>query len=134
MSRKRGKARHLTPAQRVVVVQRVLVDGWSVAETAASFRLAEQRVAAWVAIYRRHGMASLRDRAVERLPSRWLFLLRMIAARLAARTRDRLTDYLLPSRTRRSAPAPESPYLRHNPPGNRSNLSKGQGELPRSRG
>ncbi|MGH7046461.1 MAG: helix-turn-helix domain-containing protein [Stellaceae bacterium] len=52
----------LTPAQRGRIVQCVIIEGWSSAETAAAFGLHERLVAAWVADYRRHGMASLRDR------------------------------------------------------------------------
>jgi Helix-turn-helix domain len=109
MNRNRGEARRLTPAQRGAVVQRVLVDGWSVGETAAAFRLAERRVAAWVAAYRRHGMASLHDSAaIERLPGRWLWLLRITAARLAARLRSRLTGRPAPTRRRPQHDGPSS--------------------------
>jgi transposase-like protein len=55
-----GKRRILTKAQRGQIVQRVIVDGWSHAEAAAAFAVEERLVAAWVAGYRRHGMASLR--------------------------------------------------------------------------
>jgi hypothetical protein len=47
-------------------------------------------VAGWVAAYRRHGMASLRDEAaVARASGRWLWLLQIMAVRLAARLRSR---------------------------------------------
>lgn len=49
----------LTPAQRGHIVQRIIVDGWTGAETAAAFGVPERLVKAWVADYRRHGMASL---------------------------------------------------------------------------
>ncbi len=52
---------NLTPAQRGRIVQCVIVDGWTSAEAAAAFGLRERVVAAWVAAYRRYGMASLRD-------------------------------------------------------------------------
>jgi len=52
----------LTAVQRGVIVQRVLVDGWTVAAAAAAARLPEAVVAGWVADFRRHGMASLRHR------------------------------------------------------------------------
>ncbi|HTV88350.1 MAG TPA: helix-turn-helix domain-containing protein [Stellaceae bacterium] len=88
MSRIRGKTRPLAPAERGRIVQRVLVEGWSVAEAAATFGIPERRVANWVAAYRRHGMASLRDEgAVDRAPRRWLWLLRITGARFAARLR-----------------------------------------------
>jgi hypothetical protein len=83
MTTKRGKARHITPAERGLVVQRVLVEGWSVAEAAAASRHPETRVERWVAAYRRRGMASLRNDAIDRAPSRWLWLLRLVSAGLA---------------------------------------------------
>ncbi|MGH7031945.1 MAG: helix-turn-helix domain-containing protein [Stellaceae bacterium] len=53
---------NLTPAQRGQIVQRVLVEGWTSAEAAAAVGMPERLIAAWIADYRRHGMASLRDR------------------------------------------------------------------------
>ena len=50
----------LSPAQRGRIVQRVIVDGWTSAEAAAAADVPERLVAAWVAAYRRDGMASLR--------------------------------------------------------------------------
>jgi hypothetical protein len=44
------------------VVQRVIVDGWTVAAAAAAAGLPERLVGAWVTDFRRHGMASLRHR------------------------------------------------------------------------
>ncbi len=52
----------MTAAQRGQIVQRVMVEGWSQAATAAAFGVPERLVALWVADYRRHGMASLRRR------------------------------------------------------------------------
>ncbi len=52
--------RTLTPAERGQIVQRVIVDGWTTARAAAAFRVRKRFVDAWVADYRRHGMASLR--------------------------------------------------------------------------
>jgi Helix-turn-helix domain len=52
----------LNAAQRGVVVQRVIVDGWTLAAAAEAAGLPECLVAAWVADFRRHGMASLRRR------------------------------------------------------------------------
>jgi hypothetical protein len=52
----------LTPAQRGRIVQHIIVDGWTSTEAAAAFGLPERVIDAWVADYRRHGMASLRDR------------------------------------------------------------------------
>ena len=50
----------LTPAQRGQIIQRVIVDGWTSAEAAAAIGVPERLVDAWVADYRRYGMASLR--------------------------------------------------------------------------
>jgi transposase-like protein len=50
----------LTPAQRGQIVQRVIVDGWTSAEAAATVGVPERLVDVWVADYRRNGMASLR--------------------------------------------------------------------------
>jgi transposase-like protein len=50
----------LTPARRGQIVQRVIVDGWTSAEAAAAAGVPERLVDAWVADYRRQGMASLR--------------------------------------------------------------------------
>jgi transposase-like protein len=52
----------LTTAQRGQIVQRVIVEGWTTADAAAAAGVPERLVAAWVADYRRHGMASLRHR------------------------------------------------------------------------
>ena len=68
-----SKSCGIAAAQRGQIIQRVLVDGWSPAQAAAAFGLQERRVARWVADYRRHGMASLReDEAAERVHLRWL--------------------------------------------------------------
>jgi hypothetical protein len=52
----------LSPAQRGLAVQRVIVDGWTVAAAAAAAGVPERFVAAWVADFRQDGMASLRQR------------------------------------------------------------------------
>jgi hypothetical protein len=62
-----AKARAITTVEQAQIIQRVLVDRWSTAEAAAAFGLEKRLVAAWVADYRRHGMASL-----QRAPSRSL--------------------------------------------------------------
>lgn len=90
MTKARSRKRQITAAMRGNIVQRVLVDGWSTEQAAATFGIAEHHVGAWVAAYRRHGMASLRDKtggAFERAPLRWLWLLRLTGARFAARLR-----------------------------------------------
>jgi len=68
-----SKSRGIAAARRGQIIQRVLVDGWSTARAAATFGIQERRVARWVADYRRHGMASLRqDDSAERVYLRWL--------------------------------------------------------------
>jgi hypothetical protein len=50
----------MTAARRALIVQRVLVDGWTSAKAAAAFEVSERQVDVWVADFRRSGMASLR--------------------------------------------------------------------------
>jgi hypothetical protein len=52
--------RPISAARRGQIVQRVIVDGWTTARTAAAFGMPPRLVEIWVADYRRHGMASLR--------------------------------------------------------------------------
>jgi transposase-like protein len=59
MKKASRQRRIVTPAQRGQIVQRVLVDGWTSKQAARAARLDERLVAAWVAAYRRDGMASL---------------------------------------------------------------------------
>ena len=56
-----AQARVIGPMQRGRIIQRILVDGWTAAEAAASFGVTERQVVRWIAAYRRYGMASLRD-------------------------------------------------------------------------
>ena len=79
---------NLTPAQRGQIVQRVIVGGWTIADAAAAAGVPERLVAAWVADYRRHGMASLRQRpgktfAAEYVRSRFLRPARLVLRGLA---------------------------------------------------
>src|SRR5215472_14026163 len=60
MNQASSEARTITVARRALIVQRVLVDGWTSARAAAAFDVSERLVDAWVADYRRRGMASLR--------------------------------------------------------------------------
>ncbi|TMJ67086.1 MAG: helix-turn-helix domain-containing protein, partial [Alphaproteobacteria bacterium] len=55
------RRRTISVAQRGQIVQRVIVDGWTSAEVAAAFRVPRRVVEVWVADFRRHGMASLRQ-------------------------------------------------------------------------
>lgn len=50
----------MTVARRALIVQRVLVDGWTSGKTAATFGVSEHLVDVWVADYRRYGMTGLR--------------------------------------------------------------------------
>jgi hypothetical protein len=59
MAKQFGKSKIIAASRRGLVVQRVLVDGWSPHEAARAFDLDEHQVAVWIADYRRHGMASL---------------------------------------------------------------------------
>jgi transposase-like protein len=52
--------RTMTVARRALIVQRVLVDGWTSAEAAAAFGVSERQVDVWVADFQRSGMSSLR--------------------------------------------------------------------------
>ena len=62
MKRRSSQSHTLTAVQRGVIVQRVIVDGWTITAVAAAAGLPEPLVAAWVADFRRRGMASLRHR------------------------------------------------------------------------
>jgi transposase-like protein len=55
------RRRTITPVQRGQIVQRVIVDGWTNDEVARAFGVPRRLVEAWVADYRRYGMASLRQ-------------------------------------------------------------------------
>jgi hypothetical protein len=79
----------LNAAQRGLVVQRVIVGGWTVAASAAAAGLPERLVAAWVADFRRHGMASLRCRpgktpAADYIHRRFLRPVRLILRGIAS--------------------------------------------------
>jgi hypothetical protein len=77
MDRLWSKGREIAAVQRGQIIQRVLVDGWSAAQAAEAFDIQERQIAHWVAVYRRRGMASLReDYATESLQHRWLRALR----------------------------------------------------------
>jgi len=73
MDNKSVRKRDLAAATRGLIVQRVLVDGRSLAEAGAPFDLEERDVARLVAAYRQHGMAALRgEAAAGRGPWRWI--------------------------------------------------------------
>ena len=82
MGRFTARSRPVKVAVRGQIVQRVLVDRWSAAEAAVAFGLSERQVTRWVAAYRRHGMASLRDSG-ESAARRWLRRLGAAFGRIA---------------------------------------------------
>jgi transposase-like protein len=55
-----ARPRTIPLARKALIVQRVLVDKWTIAETAAAFDVSERQVKDWVADFRRSGMTSLR--------------------------------------------------------------------------
>jgi hypothetical protein len=61
MKNTESRRRIISVAQRGQIVQRVIVDGWTSAEAAAAFGVPRRIVEVWVADFRRHGMASLRQ-------------------------------------------------------------------------
>jgi hypothetical protein len=89
----------MAAARRGQIVQRVLVDGWSVRQTAAVFEVDERCVARWVTAYRRRGMASLRcdDTAPERAWRRIVLFMRPLLPQTFGSMRELV---------RRSEPAP----------------------------
>jgi transposase len=64
------RPRAITRAQRALVIQRVIVDGWTSAAGAATLGVPVDVVDAWVADYRRRGMASLRGGSAMGFPAR----------------------------------------------------------------
>jgi transposase len=79
-------------ARRALVIQRVLVDGWTSAEAATAFDVSERQVDVWVADYRRHGMKSLRRSPRKSFRAEIVHLtisrpVREIASRMAGRLR-----------------------------------------------
>lgn len=75
----------LSTAQRGQIVQRVIVEGWTTADAAAAAGVPERLVAAWVADYRRHGMASLRHRPGKSVAAEIVQLRLLLPVRLALR-------------------------------------------------
>lgn len=93
MDRIWAKSCDVAAARRGQIIQRVLVDGWSPAETAAVFGVGEREIVRWVAAYRRRGMASLRDEAVsDWAAGHWAHRLRMFLATAFTGVRAELTQ------------------------------------------
>ena len=99
-----NRSRAITTARRALIIQRVLVDGWSSAEAAAAFGVSQRLVDVWVANYRRHGMMSLRHQVGESLTSEFVQRtisqpVRALASRMASGLRrffghDRIPERL----------------------------------------
>ena len=64
-----AQRRTITVARRALIVQRILVDGWTSAEAAAAFGISKREVDLWVADFRRSGMTSLRRAPAKTLAS-----------------------------------------------------------------
>jgi hypothetical protein len=83
MVRRGGNTSGIAAGQRGLIIQRVLVDGWSPAQAAAAFGAGERQVVRWVAAYRKEGMASLhREAAADNVLLSWGRRLRVILARI----------------------------------------------------
>lgn len=96
----------LTTAQRGQIVQRVIVERWTVADAAAAAGVPERLVAAWVADYRRHGMASLRHRPGKSVAAEIVQLRLLLPVRLAWRGVANATRRLFAGGSRPAPPAP----------------------------
>ena len=107
----------LTTAQRGQIVQRVIVEGWTAADAATAAGVPERLVAAWVADYRRHGMASLRHRPGKSVAAE-IVQLRLLPVRLVLHGLAIAARGLLAGRRR---PVPPSPIRRA--PGDRRESS-----------
>jgi hypothetical protein len=80
--------RDIGAAERGLIIQRILIDGWAPAEAAQSSGITERRVKRWLADFRRQGMASLRDDlTAETPPRRWVAWARAYMTRLAGAIR-----------------------------------------------
>ena len=103
MSTAPNRSRAITTARRALIIQRVLVDGWSSAEAAAALGVSQRLVDVWVTDYRRHGMASLRRPAGESLAGEIVQLtisqpVRGLASRIASGLRQFLGRDRVPER------------------------------------
>jgi len=73
-----------TPRSRAMLIHRVLVERWPVAEVALSFGVSQRTVYKWLARYRAYGTAGLQDRssAARRHPhalsAAWIALIRLL--------------------------------------------------------
>ena len=98
-----AQRRTITVARRALIVQRILVDGWTSAEAAAAFGISKREVDLWVADFRRSGMTSLRRAPAKTLASHIVPLMISQPVRgIALRTASTLRRLLL--REQRSEP------------------------------
>jgi transposase InsO family protein len=86
-----------TPHSRAMLIHRVLVEKWPVAEVAMSLGVSKRTVYKWLARYRAEGVAGLQDRSSaarchpHALPATWIALVRLlrhaklVATEIAAR-------------------------------------------------
>ena len=109
MKGRSSKPHTLNAAQRGLIVQRVIVDGWTVAAAAAATNLPERLVAVWVADFRQRGMASLRRHPGKTVSAASLHQRLLPPARLAFRTLTNGVRWLLALERRAPPPSP----LRH---------------------
>jgi hypothetical protein len=98
----------LSPAQRGLAVQRVIVDRWTVTAAAAAAGVPERLVAAWVADFRQDGMASLRRRPGKTLAADYVQRRFLRPARLGLRGIGSVMRWLFAL----ERPVPPSP-IRH---------------------
>jgi transposase-like protein len=103
------KARAISVPRRALIVQRVIVDGWSSGEAAAAFDVSKRQVDVWVAEFRRYGMRSLRRRPSTTLRAEIVHLaisrpVRGIARKIASRLRRLFLRERLPQ------PLPLQPF------------------------
>lgn len=98
----------LSPAQRGLAVQRVIVDGWTTSAAAAAAGVPERFVAAWVADFREDGMASLRKRPGKTITAEYIHRRLLRPARLGLRGIGSLMRWLFAL----ERPVPPSP-IRH---------------------
>lgn len=87
-----------TPQSRAMLIHRVRIEGWPVAEVAMSFGVSERTVYKWLARHREEGAAGLQDRSSaarhhpHALAPAWVALVRLlrqaklVAAEIAQRT------------------------------------------------
>jgi transposase-like protein len=72
----------ITVAERAHIIQRVLVDGWTIAQAANSHGLPKRVVEVWVADFRKNGMSSLRHQPGQTIAAEILRVLSTVLRRL----------------------------------------------------